>query len=192
MSGRVAMLLLFVGPTLVSSLLSQVTPPPAVVRPPDLPPATKLEGFRPGAGKVVTLGYTELGAVSGIAVDVREFGQAGGSSARGVVVQVTQSEYREERSFVDADEIPELLRGFDALLEVKTNPTSFKNFEVQYTTKGELQITAFNDYSNTIRFSVEAGRTVPARRSVDTNGLRKLRALFDSAQRILAATPSRP
>ena len=28
------------------------------------------------------------------------------------------SQYRKERSFVDADKIPELLKGFDALLEV--------------------------------------------------------------------------
>jgi len=45
---------------------------------------------------------------------------------------------------VDADEVGELLKGFDALLEVKANPTQFKNFEVRYTTRGELQLTAFS------------------------------------------------
>jgi hypothetical protein len=105
------------------------------------PPATKLEAFRPDAGTVVTLGYDDLGRVGGISVDVWEFRDARGAKVRGLVVEVTESEYRQERAFIDADEITELIKGVDALLQVGTNPTSFKNFEVRYTTRGELQLT---------------------------------------------------
>lgn len=109
------------------------TPPPT--------PATKIEAFKPNAGSIVTLAYDELGVVRGISVDVRELRDASKSTTvRGLLVEVTESQYRTERSFVDADEIPELLRGIDALLEVKSNPTAFQNFEVRYTTKGELRI----------------------------------------------------
>ena len=55
-----------------------------------------------------------------------------------------RAEYREERAFIDADEIPKLVKGIDALLDVSSNPTSFENFEVRYSTKGDLQITGFN------------------------------------------------
>jgi hypothetical protein len=49
-----------------------------------------------------------------------------GGLARGLVVEIAQSECREEQSFVDAAEIPELIRGIDALLQAQANPTSFK------------------------------------------------------------------
>ncbi len=151
------------------------------------PPATKMEGFKPAAGSVLTFGYDELGNIGGISVDVREMRDAKGSGVRGLLVEVTESEYRKERSFVDADEIPELLKGFDALLEVKTNPTPFKNFEVRYTTRGELQLTAFSSGNGSIMFAVQAGRTLKAQRvGLDVPDMQKLRGLFEAASQKLA------
>jgi hypothetical protein len=127
------------------------TPQPA-----PLPPATKLEAFKPAAGSIVTLGYNDLGQTSGVAVDARELRDVSGTTVRGLLVDVTESQYREERSFVDADEIPELLKGIDALLAVKVNPTSFDKFEVRYTTKGALELTAFNS-GRDIKYAIQAG-----------------------------------
>jgi hypothetical protein len=155
------------------------------------PPATKLEGFKPAAGSVVTVGYDELGKVGGISVDVREMRDSKGATVRGLLVDVTESEYRQERSFVDADEITELLKGFDALLEVKTNPTQFKNFEVRYTTRGELQLTAFNTDRGGVLYAVKAGRTLGAQRvGLSASDMQKLRSLFDAASQKLAALGS--
>lgn len=36
------------------------------------PPATKIGGFKPAAGSLVTLGYDDLGSVGGVSVSVRE------------------------------------------------------------------------------------------------------------------------
>ena len=149
-------------------------------------PATKLEAFRPAAGTVVTFGYNDLGTVNGVAVDVRELRDTKGNDVRGVVAQVTQSEYRQEQAFVDADELPELLKGIDALLEVKANPTGYRNFEVRYTTKGELRITAFNS-GGKIKFAVEAGRITKAQSFMDEGDLRRLRAYFQAANDQLAS-----
>ncbi len=129
------------------------------------PPATKLEANKPAAGSIVTFGYDDLSNVAGISVDARELRDSKNVPVRGLVVQVYQSQYREERSFVDVDEIPELLKAIDALLEVKSNPTSFRSFEVRYTTRGELRLTAYNSSAGAIRFAVEAGRTLKASRS---------------------------
>ena len=151
------------------------------------PPATKMEGFKPAAGSVLVFGYDELGSVGGISVDVREMRDAQGRGVRGLVVEVTESQYRKERSFVDADEIPELLKGFDALLEVKANPTSFKNFEVRYTTKGELQLTAFNSSNGPVMYAVQTGRTLKAQRlGLGASDMQKLRGLFEAAAQKLA------
>lgn len=160
----------------------QAQPPAA----PPLPPATKIEGFKPAAGSVLTLGYDELGHVSGVSVDVREMRDSKTPGVRGLVVEIYENQYRSERSFVDADEIPELLRGFDALLDIKANPTAFKNFEVRYTTRGELQLTAFNSSNGSIAFSVQVGRILKAQRvGLSASDMQKLRALFEAASQKL-------
>jgi hypothetical protein len=146
------------------------------------PPATKMEAFKPTAGSVLTFGYDELGAVHGATVDVREMRDTKGANVRGLVVQVNESEYRKERSFVDADEIPELLKGFDALLGVKENPTQFKSFEVRYTTRGELQLTAFNSSRGGILYAVQAGRGIKAQSlGLSASDMLALRGLFEAA-----------
>jgi hypothetical protein len=118
---------------------------------------------------------------------------AKGSGVRGLLVEVTESQYREERSFVDADEIPELLKGFDALLEVKTNPTAFKNFEVRYTTKGDLQLTAFNSSDGSVMYAVQTGKITKAQRvGLGAPDMQKLRALFDAAgQKLATLSPAK-
>jgi hypothetical protein len=128
-----------------------------------LPPATKLEGFHPSAGSVVMFGFDDLGSTSGVNVEVRELRDTKGISARGLAVEVTQSEYRKERSFVDADEVAELLKGIDAVADVTANPTKLANFEVRYETRGGLQVTAFNS-GGRILYAIQVGRTLKAQR----------------------------
>jgi hypothetical protein len=148
------------------------------------PPATKLEAFKPAAGSVVTFGYNELGKLHGISVDAREMKDSKGGTVRGVVVEVTQGEYRQERAFIDADELPELIHGIDVLLAIRNNPTSYQSFEVRYTTKGELQVTAFNNGPQ-ISYAVQAGRGVHAQVFVDEDTVRRLQSMFQTAQQQL-------
>lgn len=156
-----------------------------------LPPATKLEGFKPAAGSVVTVGITHLGRVSHVSVDVQELRDGDRAPVRGVVVEVTENRNRQERSFVDSEELPELLRAVDALLEVRTNPTGFASFQVRYATRGELTVTAFNSSDGRIDYAVDAGRMLKARRLIDEPQLRSLRKLFQTAHAMLVATGSR-
>jgi hypothetical protein len=151
-----------------------------------------MEAFKPAAGSVITFGYDELGRIGGVSVDVREIRDARGAGVRGLQVQISESEYRKERAFVDADEIPELLKGFDALSEIKANPTQFKNFEVRYRTRGELELTAFNDSHGNLSYSVKAGRTAGASSFLSAADMQRLRTLFDSAsQKLTTLGPSK-
>lgn len=154
-----------------------------------LKPATKFEAFVPAAGTVSTLGYTDIGRVSGVTVDARVRRSAAGE-VRGLLVDIYQSEYRSGRSYVDQDEIPELVRGIDALLAITANPTPMKSFEVRYRTRGELELTAFNESNGKISYVVEAGRGVTARRFLDQRSMQTLRDYFAQAQTALAALPS--
>jgi len=175
--------------TYLPSAIAQRQPPAQAPAIASLPPATKMEAFQPAVGSVVTFGYDDLGLIPGVAVDAREISDSKGTTVRGLLVDVTESEYRKERSFVDADEIPELLKGVDSLLAVTTNPTSFKNFEVRYTTKGGLQLTAFNTSGGKILYAVQAGRYTTAQRvGLDAAEIRKLRDSFVAAQEKLSST----
>ena len=130
-------------PTAAQTPAPAAPPPPMMVAPP-LPPATMLEGFTPAIGSLLTLGFDDLGEVGGVSVDVRELRDTRGGRVRGLVVEVTESQAITEQSFVDADEIPELLKAIDALIATTGNPTQFKSFEVRYATKGELELSASN------------------------------------------------
>jgi len=153
--------------------------------------ATKIEGFKPAVGSVMTLGYDELGSVGAIELEVREMRDSKGADVKGLLVRISESEYKKGQAFIDADEIPELLKGIDAILEVNTNPTSFKNFEVRYTTRGALQFTAFNNSSGNISYAVQAGRVAEAQKFIDAADMRKLRAIFVVAQTKLAAAQAK-
>jgi hypothetical protein len=156
-----------------------------------LPPATKLEAFQPVAGQVTTLGYDKLGVITPgmmvpttLSADVRQLQGAGGSVVRGVVVEI-ESSVHTATSFVDEDEISELIKGIDALLSVKSNPTNFTNFEVKYRTKGDLVLAAFNTTGDRIRFAVTAGRVFTQTRSIDESEMRKFRDWMEAAQKKL-------
>jgi hypothetical protein len=164
-------------------------PLPTTSVPPLLPPATKLEAFQPAIGSVLTVAFDVLGRVEGISVDVREMRDSRGGSVRGLVVRVAESDRHEEMSFIDEDELPDLVKGIDALLDVRGNPTTFKNFEVQYATRGELVLTVFNTPNGTVLYAVQAGRPVTSRRAgLSTAEMLKLRGMFEAgAQKLSAA-----
>jgi hypothetical protein len=167
-----------------------------VVAPSDvaLPPATKLEGFTPAPGSIVTIGFDPLRGlqiVTGVNVEVREVHDDRGDGARGLVVRVVEGDARRDFSYVDADEVPSLLAGIDALLQVTTNPTAFAMFEVRYATRGELEFTVFNNPRGEIVYAIQAGRAVRAQRVLSTSDMSRLRGLLDAAQARLTATRSR-
>jgi hypothetical protein len=123
---------------------------------------------------------------------VRELRDAKGRATRGLIAEVTENQNRQERAFIDADEIPDLLNGFDALLNVTSNPTQFSNFEVRYTTRGNLQLSAVNSPSGAILYATRAGRIATANRSdLSSEDMRKLRGVFVAAREKLTSLPGR-
>src|SRR4051794_11564570 len=103
---------------------------PIILGPPP-PPATTLEAFRALPGTILTTAYEELGEVTGVFVEAREMRDSLGARVRGVVVTIVGAATRQtppDQAFVDPDELPALLRAFDALQAITTNPTGeFKN-----------------------------------------------------------------
>jgi len=155
------------------------------------PPATKLEGFLAAPGSVVTVGHEDIGTIAGIVVEVREIRDATGAGARGLVVELTQSQGPGERSYVDADEVSDLIKGMDTLLEVRANPTQLKSFEVQYATRGGLEITTFNTGRGDVLYAVHAGYGPRARRvGLSVTDIQRLRTFLQTAAQKLASLPA--
>jgi hypothetical protein len=163
-------------------------PPPQapMVMTPALPPATVLEGFRQPIGGTLTIGYDDLGEAGGVFVDVREMRDTRGSRARGLVVEIAGAQALREQSFVDADEIPSLIKAIDELVAVRANPTQFRSFEIRYMTRGELGLTASSSRNRGIFYGVEVGRLVKARRALTAAEMQELRTLIETAALKLA------
>ena len=172
---------------------AQAQVPIVVPPPPLLPPATKLEGFAAPPGSVLTVGYDRLGGVQGVSVEVRTIHDAHGASASGLVIEVAEGPTHREQSFVDADEIADLIKGMDTVLAVNGNPTAFDNFEVRYATRGELEIAALSTRARGAVYAVQAGRLVKAQRvGLSSGEMLKLRGLFDAgAQKLRLADAAR-
>jgi hypothetical protein len=160
-----------------------------------------MEGFRAPVGALVTVGHEVLGEVAEISVDARELHDSTGGRVRGVVVEVTaeekaprQSASRQptsQESYVDVDELPALLQGIDQLLTVTGNPTQFRNFEMYYATKGDLELTASSSRNRGVVYSVQVGRLAKARRDGLTGGeLKQFRTLIEAASQRLATLGS--
>jgi hypothetical protein len=164
-------------------LAAQDPPDPFVAVPPE-PPPTALEAFSP-SDTLITMGYTELGSVAAgraiVRVDMRDLRTPAGDGVRGVVVDVIESQTRRDRSFIDVDEVAPLLRGIDAMLDVRSNPTSFDRYELRYVTRGELWLRTVVTPRGAIVYAMQAGRTVRAQAQLEVADLVKLRALFAAA-----------
>jgi hypothetical protein len=164
-------------------LAGQDPPDPFVAAPPE-PPPTALEAFSP-SDTLITMGYTELGSVAAgsaiVRVDVRDLRTPAGDGVRGMTVDVIESQTRRDRSFIDVDEVAPLLRGIDAMLDVRSNPTSFDRYELRYVTRGELWLRTVVTPRGAIVYAMQAGRTVRAQAQLDVADLVKLRALFAAA-----------
>jgi hypothetical protein len=146
-----------------------------------------MEAFQYPVGTLFTVGYEDLGEVAGISVEVREMRDTRGGRVRGVVVDVTTGQSSHEQSLIDADEIPALLKGFDAMLDIRTNPTEFRNFETRYATRGELILSANSSRNRGVLYAVEVGRLAKARHGGLTGGeMHQLRVLLEAASQKLA------
>ena len=146
---------------------------------------TKIEAFKPEAGSVVTLAYSEIGAVGKIEAEAREHRDNKGDVVRGMLFRIREDEYKSGAAYVDEDELPELLNAIDALLEVTANPSKLAFFEQKYSTRGDLTITAFNSSDGSVSYVVRAGDVVKAQDFVEKPELQKLADVIKKGRDLL-------
>jgi hypothetical protein len=167
---------------------AQAPPPqePIIIGPPP-PPATALEAFSVPPGQVLFTAYEDLGEVAGVFVEAREMRDGRTRRLRGVVVTIAGRQSTPEQAYVDVDELVDLMKAFDTLLAITTSQSGqFRNFDMRYSTRGELVLTASSTRNRGVVYGVEAGRVLRARRNLNGGEFSQLRTLVEAAQQKIA------
>lgn len=151
-------------------------------------PKTKLEAFNSKSGGVIIKGYTDTGSVSeagATSVSAMTFRNANtGEETSGIVVEVkilSQS----ARSFIDYDEISDLLAGMEYVYKTEKSATKLRHYEATYSTKGDLKITVFNDTSGKKKATVQVGRYGAQQMFMSIDKLPQLAQLIIKAKGLL-------
>lgn len=152
-------------------------------------PRTKLETIDDRHSTVIIKGFTRITTVevSGVridAVDMREMGNV--SRAKGLVVVVTSpsegSRPRDNRAYVDYEEIEPLMNAIDAAARIDETMTKFPGFEAKYRTLGDLEITVFRQTRSGNAALLTTGVCEQGRISLTLDELAKVRAMIQEAK----------
>ncbi len=133
---------------------------------------TKLEVFQQQTGSVMIKGYKNIGeeifsiepSANNLQVIAMEFKSAATQKTMsGIVIEITGISTRtfsvtgSARSFIDYDEIEDLLKGLDYISQASADITKYSNFEVKYSTRGNFSATTFNDGDGNIKAAIDVG-----------------------------------
>ena len=150
---------------------------------------TKLERIDDRHSTVIIKGFTRITTVevSGVridAVDMREMGNV--SRAKGLVVVVTSAAEggrpRDNRAFVDYEEIDPLMNAIDAAARIDETMTKFPGFEAKYRTLGDLEITVFRQTRSGNAALLTTGVCEQGRTTLTLDELAKVRAMIQEAK----------
>ena len=129
-----------------------------------LEPRTKLEAIEGLYERVLIKGFTQVAAFNARGGDVRvdavELKDAGSSTrALGIVVAVREAgeKPRDNRSFVDYEQIESLIRAIDSIARVNETVTKLTGFEARYRTPGDLELNVFRQSRSGTAASLTTG-----------------------------------
>jgi hypothetical protein len=127
-------------------------------------PRTKLEAIEWQYERVLLKGFSQIATFMARDVEVRVDAvelkdTATATRAIGLVIALreTGENPRENRSFIDYDEIDRLLHGLTAIGRVNESVTKLAGFEARYRTLGDLEIIVFRQSRSGIAASMTSG-----------------------------------
>ena len=152
-----------------------------------LEPRTKLEAIEDRHSTVIVKGFTRITTldVAGVRIDAVEMREMGNvSRAKGVAVALREGgeRPREDRAFVDYEEIEPLLNAIDAVARVDETTTKFPGFEAKYRTIGDLEITVFRQTRSGTAVILTTGICDNARVTLSLDDLAKMKAMIQEAK----------
>ena len=152
-----------------------------------LEPRTKLEALEDRHSTVIIKGFTRITTVEvpGMRIDALEMREMGNvSRAKGIVVVLREGgeRPRENRAFVDYEEIDPLLNAIDAISRVDETMTKLAGFEAKYRTLGDLEIAVFRQTRSGTAVIVTTGICDLARATLSLDDLSKMKAMIQEAK----------
>jgi len=150
-------------------------------------PRTKLEALEERHSAVIIKGFTRISTIEmrGIRIDALEMRELGNvSRAKGIVVVLREGgdKPKENRAFVDYEEIDPLLNAIDVVSRVDETVTKLVGFEARYRTLGDLEIGVFRQTSRGTAVSLTTGICDHATVTLTLDDLAKVRALLHEAK----------
>src|SRR5829696_759307 len=150
-------------------------------------PRTKLEAIEDRHSTVVIKGFTRITTVEvrGVRIDAVEMREMGNvSRVRGIVVSLREGgeRPRENRAFVDYEEIDPLLNAIDAVSRVDETATKLVGFEAKYRTLGDLEIGVFRQTRTGTAVIMTTGICDLASQTLTLDDLGKVRAMIQEAK----------
>jgi hypothetical protein len=127
-------------------------------------PRTKLEAIEWQYERVMLKGFSQIATfmardveVRVDAVELKDTSTATRAIGLVIALRETGENPRENRSFIDYDEIDRLLQGLTAIGRVNESVTKLASFEARYRTSGDLEIIVFRQSRSGIAASLTAG-----------------------------------
>ncbi len=150
-------------------------------------PRTKLEALDDRHSTVIIKGFTRISTleVPGVRIDAVEMREMGNvSRAKGLVVSLREGgeRPRENRAFVDYEEIDPLLNAIDAVSRIDETATKLAGFEARYRTQGDLEIGVFRQTRSGTAVVLTTGICELTTRHVTLDDLAKFRAMVAEAK----------
>ena len=154
-----------------------------------LEPRTKLEAIDSRYQRVLLKGFTQVGVLDArggdIRIDAVELRDTlAPSRATGIVIAIkeTTEHPREERAFIDYEEIDPLVKALDTLARVNETSTKLTGFEARYRTNGDMEINVFRQSRSGVAASLSNGICDKITVLLTLDELNKLRGMILEAK----------
>ena len=156
-------------------------------------PLTRLEALETNTGTIILRATALVGNVAAnagsLTVKCRDFTDtATGRRESGISIDIALGNQREDRLFVDYDEMDSLLNAIDYLNRVDWSVTSFPTFDAYYMTRSGFQLTAFGGRrTGSIEYNARSARSTWPPLALSRDQLAQLRSLVTQAKTQLDA-----
>ena len=150
-------------------------------------PRTKLEALEDKQTSIILRGFTRITTteVRGVRVDAVEMREMGNvNRAKGIVIVLREGsgKERDNRAFIDYDEIDPLVNAIDVLNKVDETITKLAGFEAHYRTLGDFELRVFRQTARGQALLLQTGLCEPATQSLSLDDLAKLKAMVLEAK----------
>ena len=151
-------------------------------------PRTKLEDFETKYGTLVFKGFTRIQPLDfhGVLVDAVEMREVGGNArAAGLTITLVpggDQQPRDNRAFVDYEEIDTLVSVIDTLSRANETMTKMVGFEGRYRTKGDLELRVFRQTRSGTAITLSSGVCEQTLVTLSLDDLARIKAMIQEAK----------